>query len=249
MEPIFGRNTVREALRAHPERVAKLILARGSKDTAAQELVDLASAAGVPHESAERSRIDRLAHGGNHQGVVALVRGASYAELDDLIDETSAATDALVVLLDHIQDPHNLGAIIRTAEAAGARAVVVPKRGAAPVTPAVAKASAGATEYLPVVRVANIVQSIQRLQETGYWVVGATSTEAPNAIPYTGYDFRGKCALVIGSEGEGLARLVAEACDTLVHIPMYGRIESLNASVSAGILLYEAVRQRQEPNS
>lgn len=184
-----------------------------------------------------------MANSGNHQGVIALAEPLATVSLDDALDAVASERSALLVVLDHIQDPQNFGAILRTAESAGVRSVVVPKRNAAPLTPAVVRASAGAAEHIAIVRVANVAQTLERLKEADFWVVGASS-ESERTIPYTSYDFRGRNAVVVGSEGSGLSRLVAERCDALVHIPMRGRVASLNASVAAGVVLYEAVRQQ-----
>jgi 23S rRNA (guanosine2251-2'-O)-methyltransferase len=244
MDFIIGRNPVHEALKARTRRLQRVLVADGVRDTALRDIARLAEDQAIPIEKVERRRLDELVPGGKHQGIVALTEPFVTTTLENALDSMTAEPNALVVVLDHIQDPQNFGAILRTAEGAGVRAVVVPKRNAAPVTPAVVRASAGATEHLPIVRVANIAQTLERLKEAGFWVVGA-STDSTRSIPYTTYDFQGKNAIVVGSEGFGLARLVAERCDTLVHIPMRGRVASLNASVAAGVLLYEAVRQQQ----
>ncbi|MDA1191353.1 MAG: 23S rRNA (guanosine(2251)-2'-O)-methyltransferase RlmB [Candidatus Poribacteria bacterium] len=242
MAHVMGRNPVREALKAG-RRVQRVLVAAGVEDKGMRPLLDMAKSRGVAVETVERRHLDELTDGANHQGVVALVSDRRVSSLNELLDQVKTASTALIVLLDHIQDPHNLGAIIRTAECVGADAVIIPKRGAAGVTATVTKVSAGATEHLSVIEVANIAQTIARLQESGFWVVGAESDENAKSIPFTQYDFAVKTAVVIGGEGDGLARLVAESCDTLVHIPLFGAIESLNASVAAGILLYEARRK------
>jgi len=244
MDVIVGRNPVREALRGRKRRLHRLLVAAGVHEAGLYEIVRAAEEQEIPVERVERRRLDQLAGSVSHQGVVAVAEPLVPFSLDDALDACASEPDALLVVLDHIQDPQNFGAVLRTAEAAGVRAVIVPKRNAAPVTPAVVRASAGATEHIGIVRVANIAQTLERLKEANFWVVGA-STDATRSIPYTTYDFTGRHAIVMGSEGTGLARLVAERCDALVYIPMRGRVDSLNVSVAAGILLYEAVRQRE----
>ena len=179
---------------------------------------------------------------GAHQGVIAMVAAHSYATLDDILNRAKERGEApLIVICDELSDPHNLGAIIRTAECAGAHGVVIPKRRSVGLTAIVGKASAGALEYMPVARVTNITNAIKELKERGVWIFG---TAAEGATPLYQADLKGAAAIVIGNEGDGMSRLVAESCDLKVSIPMKGRISSLNASAAAAILLYEAVRQR-----
>ena len=190
----------------------------------------------------ERKRLDQLFPGKNHQGVYASVAEAAYVEWEEILERARAKGEApLVLVLDELEDPHNLGAIIRTAECAGAHGVIIPKRRSVGLTAVVGKASAGALEYLPVARVANLVSAIRELQKAGVWVFG-TAADGDTALYQA--DLKGPAAIVIGNEGDGMSRLVAEACDFKVSIPMRGRISSLNASNAAAILLYEAVRQR-----
>lgn len=242
METLPGRNLVREALKARSRPIHRLWIAEGARGV--EDILRLAKEQGLVVEVVERYRIDQLARGIPHQGVVAFVEPRKTIEMEAVLETAASDPNALVVVLDHIQDPQNFGAILRTAEGAGVLAVVVPKRNAAPLTPMAIRASAGAAEYLPIVRVANVAQTLERFKAAGFWVVGA-STEPKGAIPYTAYDFRGRNALVVGGEGSGLARLVAERCDTLVHIPMRGRVGSLNVAVATGVLLFEAIRQQQ----
>jgi 23S rRNA (guanosine2251-2'-O)-methyltransferase len=237
---VYGRNPVREALRAGTQ-VRRLLLAEGlPDDQRLQEILSLAGEHGVEVERAERHRLDDIAHTQTHQGVLAYVGRRRYLELDDLLGE--APEDALIVVLDGIQDPQNMGGIIRTAEAAGAAAVVFPKHRAAEVTPAVAKASAGAVEHLPLVQVGGVAQTLERLKQAGFWCVGLA---AEGGTPYHQARLTGRLAVVVGAEGEGLHRLVAQRCDQLLRLPMLGRVSSLNAAAAAAIVLYEAVRQRQ----
>ncbi|MBX6396122.1 MAG: 23S rRNA (guanosine(2251)-2'-O)-methyltransferase RlmB, partial [Alicyclobacillaceae bacterium] len=181
----------------------------------------------------------------NHQGVIADVAPFAYADVDDLLAAVAeSGRPGLFVLLDGIEDPHNLGSILRTAEACGVDGVVIPKRRAAAVTETVSKASAGAVEYVPVARVANLPQTVVRFKEAGYWVIGA---DGNGRRSYLDPDYSVPTALVIGGEGTGLSRLVRQRCDEVVHIPMFGRVNSLNAGVAAAVLLYEVVRQRTGP--
>lgn len=230
-----GRHPVATAL-TEGRPINKVLIAEGAE---LQHIVARAKERGVLVQFVPRSRLDTIA-GDHHQGVVAYVAPYAYVDLDDVIGrETGHAP--LVVVVDGVTDPHNLGAIIRTAEAAGAQGVVIGKHRASPLTEIVAKASAGALEYLPVARVSNITQALVTMKEAGYWVVG-TDVGAPQTL--TGVDYTGPTVLVIGSEGQGVHRLVREHCDFLVSIPILGRVQSLNASVAAGVMLYEVVRQR-----
>jgi 23S rRNA (guanosine2251-2'-O)-methyltransferase len=244
MPILIGRNAVSEALRSGRRHVERLLIAEGVREAGVRRILDLARKAGVPCEFVARRRLDDLAEARSHQGVLAMAGDIPAPSLDDLLRQIADADDVLLLLLDHIQDPQNLGAIIRTAEGAGADGVILPKRGAVGITPVVGKAAAGATEHISIVQVANIAQTILRLQEERIWAVGAVCGDA-DTTPYHQHDFARRTALVVGSEGAGLSRLVAERCDVRVRIPMYGRIESLNAAVASGILLYEARRQRE----
>jgi 23S rRNA (guanosine2251-2'-O)-methyltransferase len=232
---IYGVNPVLEALRGRRRPVERVCIAVGARIARFDELMREAKAANVPVVRQPPTAIDRAAQGRNHQGVVAWVGAAQYATLDDVIART--AERPLVVLLDGVEDPHNLGAIVRTAECAGAAGVVIPERGAVGLTDTVAKTSAGALEHLPVARVTNLVAAIETLKGSGAWVAGLDA-DAPTA--YTDYDFSGPTALVFGGEGKGLRRLVRERCDLLLSIPLYGAISSLNVSVSVGVVLYQA---------
>ena len=239
MAIIYGVNPVLEALRGRNRPVERIAIAHGTRIVRFDELMRMAKVAGIPVARQPAAALDRLANGRSHQGVVAWVGAAEYATLDDVLERMSERP--LVVLLDGVEDPHNLGAIVRTAECAGAAGVVIPERGAAGLTETVAKTSAGALEHLPVARVTNLVNAIEALKGAGAWVVGL---EAGAKTIYTGYDFSGPTALVFGGEGKGLRRLVRERCDILVSIPLLGQIESLNVSVTVGVVLFEAVRQR-----
>ncbi len=242
---LYGVSPVLEALRAGHRPIEHLTLAEGVRDHRLRELLDLARERRVPVRRAPRSDLQRLTDGANHQGVVAHIAAARYAAADELLDQLAGrvGTDEppLVVVLDGVEDPRNLGAIVRTAECAGAHAVFIPERRAVGLTETVAKAAAGALEHLPVARAANLSRLIDELKERNIWTIG-TSADAETS--YTAWDWTQPSALFLGGEGAGLHRLVRERCDVLVSIPLLGRISSLNVSVAAGVLLYEAVRQR-----
>jgi 23S rRNA (guanosine2251-2'-O)-methyltransferase len=242
---LYGVNPVLEVLRAGRRSIEEIIIAEGAHDARLRELIELARARQVPVRRAPRVSLDRLTGTARHQGVVARVAAARYADAEVLLDSVGAMvgseTEPLIVVLDGVEDPRNLGAILRTAECAGAHGVFVPERRAVGLTDTVAKAAAGAVEHVPVARVTNLTRLIEQLKERNVWVVGA----APDApLIYSDWDWTRPSALVLGGEGSGLRRLVRENCDALVRIPVLGKIESLNVSVAAGVILYESVRQR-----
>lgn len=240
MGEIFGRNPVLEALKAGTT-INKLIVAKGEQKGSIQEILHLAKEQRVQVQLVERNKLDKMFAGQNHQGVAAQIATADYVDWQDMLQAAKdKGEDVLLVILDELEDPHNLGAILRSVDAVGAHGVIIPKRRAVPLTDGVAKASAGAVEHVPVARVANIAQTIDELKKRGVWVAGASM----DGREMYGQDLKGPLALVIGSEGKGISRLVSEKCDFLVSIPMRGKINSLNASVAAGLLLYEAYRQR-----
>ena len=234
MSVLAGIHPVREALAAG-RPVDRVLIAKGAGGVKIQEIVDLCRERKVPVRFEHRSTIDRASSGSVHQGVVAYAAATEYQKLDSL-----PADARLVVVLDGIEDPHNLGAIIRTANAAGANAVIMPERRAAGLTETVAKAAAGAIEYLPLVRVVNITRTLEELKESGYWIYGVDERgeESYDTIAYNT-----PTALVLGAEGKGLHQLVRNHCDGLVSIPMSGRIPSLNVSVAAGIVLFDWKRR------
>ena len=242
---LFGVQPVLEALRAGRRPIERLTIAEGVHERRLDEIFELARRDGIPIRRAPRAELQRLAGGAFHQGVVATVAAARYHSADRLLDElaTRVGTDdpPLAVVLDGVEDPRNLGAVIRTVECVGGHGVFVPERRAAGLTETAAKAAAGALEYVPVARAANVARLVDELKERGVWTVG-TAVEATTS--YTDWDWTQPCALLLGSEGEGLRRLVREHCDALVRIPMRGRVESLNVSVAAGVVLFEALRQR-----
>ena len=238
---IEGRNALTEALRSG-RTIDKVFIAAGETDRALQRLAADAKEAGAVVVPVDRRKLDFMSQSHSHQGVIALVAAREYYSIDDILAEAeSRGQQPLIVICDELSDPHNLGAIIRTAECAGAHGVIIPKRRSVGLTAVVAKASAGAVEYMKVAKVNNITAAIQELKEKGVWVFG---TAAEGSIPMYQADLKGATAIVIGSEGDGMSRLVRENCDVTVHIPMSGKITSLNASNAASILLYEAVRQR-----
>ena len=238
---IEGRNAVTEALRAGTA-IDKLYAAKGGTDHTLSRIIAQAKKAGVVVVEADRRKLDAMSETHSHQGVIAVAAAQSYATVEDILEKATAAGEPpLVVVCDEISDPHNLGAIIRTAECAGAHGVIIPKRRSAGLTAVVAKTSAGAVSYLPVARVPNIPALLKDLQKKGLWVFG---TAAGGSVSLYDADLRSPAAIVIGSEGDGMGRLVGECCDFLVGIPMKGRINSLNASAAAAVLLFEALRQR-----
>ncbi len=243
-EIIYGRQPVREALRARRRRVFRLLVAAGLRPTGiVQEILALAEQAGVPLQEVDRHELDRLGEEVNHQGLAAEVSAYPYAELPDLLHAAQEAGEPpFLLLLDHLQDPQNLGSLLRSAEAAGVHGVVIPARRAAGVTPATVRASAGAAEHVSVALVSNLVQAIKSLQAQGLWLAGLEAT--PEAQLYTEADLSGPLGLVVGSEGQGLARLVRETCDFVIRLPLHGEVESLNAAVAGAIALYEIRRQR-----
>jgi len=242
---VYGMNPVRELLRAGAEGLTELWLVEGGdRQRAFADLERIARDLGAKVRAAPRPRLDRLAGVTQHQGIVAVVADFRYREVEDILAVARAAGEQpLLVLLDGVEDPHNLGAVVRSAHALGAHGVVIPRDRAASVTPAAAKASAGAVEHMAVARVTNLVRTIEELKEAGVWTVAAV----PDADQdLASVDLRGPTALVIGGEGQGIRPLVRKSCDHAARIPMAGRVGSLNASAAAAIALYEATRQRAE---
>ena len=236
-----GRNALQEALRSG-RTVDKVFIAAGEIDRGLQRLAAEAKEAGAVVVPVDRRKLDAMSFTHAHQGVIALAAAHVYYSIDDILEEAASRGEApLIVICDELSDPHNLGAILRSAECAGAHGVIIPKRRSVGLTATVAKASAGAVEYMKVARVTNISAAIAELKQKGVWVFG---TAAEGAIPMYQADLSGPAAIVIGSEGDGMSQLVRKNCDVMVNIPMRGRISSLNASAAASILLYEALRQR-----
>lgn len=243
MAYLWGRHPVAEALRAG-RTVDRLFLAEGARPTGAlAALIDLARAQGVTLQSVERRALDRLSEGANHQGVVAEVADYAYATLDQLVQSgRDRPGDPLLLALDALEDPQNLGTLLRTADAVGVTGVILPLHRAVGVTPAVEKASAGAVEYLRIARVTNLTRGLQTLKRDGYWVVGL---DADGREEYDRFRVDAPLVLVVGAESKGLGRLVRETCDRLVKLPMVGHVDSLNAAVAGSIVLYNVFRRRQ----
>ena len=236
-----GRNALTEALKSG-RTIDKVFIAAGDTDRGLQRLAAQAKEAGAVVVPVDRRKLDAMSVTHSHQGVICLAAAHEYASIDDIFAEAEARGEApLIVICDELTDPHNLGAILRSAECAGAHGVIIPKRRAVGLTAVVAKASAGAVEYMKVARVTNITATIEDLKKRGVWIYG---TAAEGSIPMYQADLKGAAGIVIGNEGDGMSQLVRKSCDVMVHIPMKGRISSLNASAAASILLYEAVRQR-----
>ncbi|MCS6988376.1 MAG: 23S rRNA (guanosine(2251)-2'-O)-methyltransferase RlmB [Chloroherpetonaceae bacterium] len=240
-EIVYGRNAVAELLNSNPDRISKIYFQFNTNEKRILELFIKAKQHRISIGKASNQKLGDLAKTNKHQGVVAITSDVKMAELDDLLQDNSLKP-FFFVLLDGIEDPHNLGAIIRTAECAGATAILLPKDKSAPINSTVHKTSAGAVSHARLCRIGNVAQTIDRLKKQGVWVVGA---DAKAKKTYAEFDFTTHCCLVIGSEGKGMRDLVKKSCDELVSIPMFGKTASLNASVSAGVLLYEVVRQRQ----
>jgi 23S rRNA (guanosine2251-2'-O)-methyltransferase len=237
---IFGQSPVLEALRSGKRRIDRVLISQRSQSPRLAEIIRLCNAARVKFLPMTDDQLCKLLPKEiKHQGVIAMVSAVPYADEDEVISRWDAP--GLFVVLDGIEDPRNLGAIIRTAECAGANGIFIPERRAVGLTGSVARSSAGAVEHIPVAKVVNLNRLIEKLKNNNVWVVGAASDAD---LAYTDWDWKQPSALVLGSEGSGLHRLVAENCDALVKIPMYGRMESLNVSVAAGVILFEAQRQR-----
>lgn len=238
---IEGRNAVTEALRSG-RAINKVFLADGETDKALGRLAAMSKDAGAVVVRIDRRKLGEMSPTGAHQGIIASVAAHEYATVDDMLNLAQERGEApLLVVCDELSDPHNLGAILRTAECAGAHGVIIPKRRSVALTAVVGKASAGAVEYMPVARVSNLASTLRDLKQRGLWVFG---TAADGTTALHSADLKGPAVIVIGSEGSGMSRIVSEACDFKVSIPMKGHISSLNASAAAAILLYEAVRQR-----
>lgn len=240
-DKLIGRNPIMEGLRSGRE-IDKLLVAKGAAEGSIKKIIAMAREKGIPVQQVERQKLNELAEGETHQGVIALAAAHHYVELEEILDKAKKkGTDPFLIILDGILDPHNLGSIMRTADAVGVDGIIIPKRRAVGLTSVVAKTSAGAIEYVPVAKVSNIAQTIDKVKKMGIWVTGA---DMAGENDHYHANLQGPIALVIGSEGEGISRLVKEKCDFLVKLPMVGSISSLNASVAAGVLMYEVFRQR-----
>ena len=239
---IIGRNPVLEAMRAK-RPINKIFIARGEREGSIKVVEAMAKDLGVVVQQVDRAKLDGMTGGGSHQGVIAMAAVREYVEVEDILDYAAErGEDPFLIILDEIEDPHNLGSIIRSVEAVGAHGVIIPKRRAVGLTPIVAKASSGAVEHIRIARVPNIVETIRTLKKRNIWVVGSDSGEG--ALVYTKADMKGSIALVIGGEGSGMSRLTRERCDFVVNIPMLGKVNSLNAAAAAAVILFEIRRQR-----
>ncbi len=243
MAIVFGIHAVEEALAARGRSFDYVALASGRGDARIQKIAQLCRSAGVPVRAMPRDQLTRLAKTTAHQGVVAVTAEKQYGDLEDVLAHKQGK-HRLIVVLDGIEDPHNLGAIIRTAEGAGADGIVIPERRAVGVTSTVVKASAGASEYLPVAKVTNIGRAVEELKARNIWTVGL---DERGSTLYDHVDYKMDCALVLGAEGHGLHEQIRKKCDFLVSIPMLGKVPSLNVSVAAAVVLYEVARQRRKP--
>ena len=241
MQVIYGINPLLEVLLSHPEMLEKVVVADGRGGNEVRKILKLAAEHGLPVEFGGRERVEKLAPHQVHQGVAAICRAHAYATVDDVIAHRHEKSKYdLVVLLDSVTDPQNLGSIIRTAHCCGANGVIIPENRAASVTASVSKASAGAVQYLPTAMVVNLVGAIEYLKERGFWIYGA---DAVARMDIQAPDYEGNIALVMGSEGRGIRPLIRKKCDFLISIPMRGRVASLNVSVAAGVILFEILRK------
>lgn len=243
LDKLEGRNPVLEALKAG-RSINRILVAKGEREGSVNQIIALARQKHIILQEVDRTKLDSLSSTFAHQGVIAFAAAKDYVEVDDILDIAGASgRPPFLVILDEITDSHNLGSILRTADAAGVHGVIIPKRRAVGLTSMVSKASAGAIEYVPVARVTNIAQTIEYLKKKNIWVVG---TDSSGEKPFYQNDLKGPIALVVGSEGEGMGKLIRESCDFTVNIPMMGKISSLNAAVAGAIVMYEILRQRSE---
>jgi len=241
---IYGRRPVLEVVKSERRHLYEAVLPSEGRDaTDVAEIRSALLARGIPFKTLEREALDDLCDGGNHQGVAIRTGGFPYISMEQVVYAVKEDAQALVLFLDHIEDPQNVGSLLRTAEAAGVTAVVLPEDRASGVTPGVVRASAGAAEHIRVAKVVNLVRAMKEVQEAGAWITGLDF--GADAKPYTTVDFTGRIGLVVGSEGAGISRLVRETCDFIACLPMRGKVASLNAGVAGGIALYEIIRQQQ----
>ncbi len=240
-EIIEGRNPVIEALKAERE-IEKLLISKGNKEGSIKKIIAMAKDMGVPVQYVDKNKINQISTSNAHQGVIAYVAAYKYYDVEDILKIAREKGESpFLIILDEIKDPHNLGSVLRTANAVGVHGVIIPKRRAVGLTATVAKTSAGAIEYVPVAKVTNLARTIDELKQEGIWFIGADMEG--NDVHYN-CDLKGSIGIVIGSEGKGISRLIKEKCDFLVRLPMKGEVSSLNASVAASVLMYEALRQR-----
>jgi 23S rRNA (guanosine2251-2'-O)-methyltransferase len=248
MEVLYGLHPVEEAVRSGSRRLDSVMLARERKDERLERLAEACRAAGIRVSLESRDQLTRMARTDAHQGALAIVRERAFLSIEDLLSTKGRPADApqhrFFLALDGIEDPHNLGALLRTADGAGVDGIILPERRSAPVSATVAKTSAGASEHVRIARVTNLVRSLEQLKKSNVWVLGLDERGTPD---YTDFDFRTDCVLVLGREGAGLHDLVKKTCDHLLRIPMAGMVSSLNVSVAGAVVMYEAMRQRREP--
>jgi 23S rRNA (guanosine2251-2'-O)-methyltransferase len=243
MEVLYGLHPVEEAIRSGARQLDHVSVARDRRDEKLERILELCRTAGIRVTQESKDTLSKLARTEMHQGVLAVVRERKFLAIEDLM-ATDKEGYRFFLALDGVEDPHNLGALLRTAEGAGVDGVILPERRSAPITGTVAKTSAGASEHVKVARVTNLVRSLEQLKKENVWVLGLDERGSPD---YTDFDFRQHCVLVLGREGAGLHDLVKKTCDHLLRIPMAGKVSSLNVSVAGAIVMYEAMRQRREP--
>jgi 23S rRNA (guanosine2251-2'-O)-methyltransferase len=243
MEVLFGLHPVEEAIRSGSRQLDHVSVARERRDDRLERLIELCRTAGVRVSLEPRDQLTRLARTDAHQGVLAVVRERRFLGIEDLLMPAEAGQHRFFLALDGVEDPHNLGALLRTADGAGVDGIILPERRSAPVTATVAKTSAGASEHVRIARVTNLIRALEQMKQKHIWVLGLDERGTPD---YTEYDFRTDCVLVLGREGAGLHDLVKKTCDHLLRIPMAGRVSSLNVSVAGAVVMYEAMRQRHQ---
>ena len=244
MEVLYGLHPVEEAIRSGGRQLDHVSVARERRDERLERLIELCRTSGVRVSLESRDQLTRLARTDAHQGVLAVVRERKFLGIEDLLAPKAEGQYRFFLALDGVEDPHNLGALLRTADGAGIDGVILPERRSAPVTATVAKTSAGASEHVRIARVTNLVRALEQMKQKHVWVLGLDERGTPD---YTEYDFKGDCVLVLGREGAGLHDLVKKTCDHLLRIPMAGQVSSLNVSVAGAIVMYEAMRQRRQP--
>jgi 23S rRNA (guanosine2251-2'-O)-methyltransferase len=248
MEVLYGLHPVEEALRAGGRRLEYVLVARerGKSDDRTARLVELCRLANIRVSVESKEQLTRIARTDAHQGVVAAVRERKFLTIEDLIAAKPNLSHKFFLALDSVEDPHNLGALLRSADGAGVDGVLIPERRAAPISGVVAKTSAGASEHVPIARVTNITRALDQMKKANVWIIGLDERGTPD---YTDFDFSVDCCLVLGAEGSGLHDLVKKTCDHLLRIPMAGSVSSLNVSVAGAVVMYEALRQRTSPNT
>ena len=244
MEVLYGLHPVEEAIRSGSRQLDRVIATRERRDERLERLIELCRTAGIRIALEPRDQLTRLARTDAHQGVLAVVRERRFLGVEDLLAGNDEKRNRFFLALDGVEDPHNLGALLRTADGAGVDGVLLPERRSAPVTATVAKTSAGASEHVRIARVTNLVRSLDQMKKQNIWVIGL---DERSALDYTDFDFRIDCVLVLGREGAGLHDLVKKTCDHLLRIPMAGQVSSLNVSVAGAVVMYEAMRQRRQP--